>query len=205
MEAKTKKSELTRNAIVDAGIEIALNLGLGAVTVPSLADKLQLSNSGVFSRIGSIEALRAAIVGEYGRRFLAEVFFPALKKPKGLHRLNTMVEVWLQKICTNGHQPMTLFEVTAFSMDQAAQDTRDLIKSNVRAWRDVMMRTVMQAIEQKQLVDSVDPELLLFGIHSLMLGALYEFRVMGDPQAATKALASYQTLMALFTRPANSV
>ena len=204
MEAKTKKSELTRNAIIDAGIDIALNQGLGAVTVPGLAEKLQLSTSGVFSRIGSIEALRAAIVGEYGRRFLAEVFFPALKKPKGLARLNAMVEVWLHKICTDSSSKLTLFEVTAFSMDQAAHDTRDMVKSNVRAWRDVMMRTVTQAIEQKELVDGVDPELLLFGIHSLMLGALYEFRVMNDPDAATKAWASYLALMALFNRPLGS-
>ena len=76
MEAKTRKSALTRSAIVAGGIYIALQHGLGAVTVPSLADKLRLSNSGIFSRTGSIETLRIALVDEYGRRFLSEIFSP---------------------------------------------------------------------------------------------------------------------------------
>lgn len=199
MKAKTKKSELTRNAIIDAGIEIALAHGLGAVTVPGLADKLQLSTSGVFARIGSVEALRIAIVDEYGRRFLAEIFFPALKRPRGIERLNAVVERWVEKICTNERNNMTLYEVTAFAMDQAAQDTREVVIGNVRAWRGVMMRTVKQAIEHHQLRPDTDPELLLFSIHSLVLGALYEFRIMNDANTAQKTMEAYQSLIKRFS------
>ena len=199
MEAKTKKSELTRNAIIDAGIEIALARGLGAVTVPGLAEKLQLSTSGVFSRIGSIEALRIALVDEYGRRFLAEIFFPALTRPRGIERLNVMVELWIQKICEDGCGNMTLFEVTAFAMDQAAQDTREVVIGNVQAWRRLMMRTIKQAIEHHQLKEDTDPELLIFSIHSLILGALYEFRIMNDAGTAQKAVAAYHSLIKRFS------
>lgn len=195
MQAKTKKSELTRNAIIEAGIDIAVRHGLGAVTVPSLAEKLKLSNSGVFSRIGSIEALRLALVEEYGKRFLAEIFFPALKKPHGLDRLDAMVESWIRKICSGDGNSMALFEVTAFSMDQAAHDTREILVGNVRAWRGVMMRTVMQAMAHRQLREDIDPASLLFEIHCLVLGALYEYRIMNDANTADKAIASYRALI----------
>lgn len=201
MQAKTKKSELTRNAIIEAGIDIAVRHGLGAVTVPSLAEKLKLSNSGVFSRIGSIEALRLALVEEYGKRFLAEIFFPALKKPHGLDRLDAMVESWIRKICSGDGNSMALFEVTAFSMDQAAHDTREILVSNVRAWRGVMMRTVMQAMAHRQLREDIDPASLLFEIHCLVLGALYEYRIMNDANTADKAIASYRALVQRVRRP----
>lgn len=201
MQAKTKKSELTRNAIIEAGIDIAVRHGLGAVTVPSLAEKLKLSNSGVFSRIGSIEALRLALVEEYGKRFLAEIFFPALKKPHGLDRLDAMVESWIRKICSGDGNSMALFEVTAFSMDQAAHDTREILVSNVRAWRGVMMRTVMQAMAHRQLREDIDPASLLFEIHCLVLGALYEYRIMNDANTADKAIASYRALIQRVKRP----
>jgi AcrR family transcriptional regulator len=201
MQAKTKKSELTRNAIIEAGIDIAVRHGLGAVTVPILAEKLKLSNSGVFSRIGSIEALRLALVEEYGKRFLAEIFFPALKKPHGLDRLDAMVESWIRKICSGDGNSMALFEVTAFSMDQAAHDTREILVGNVRAWRGVMMRTVMQAMSHRQLREDIDPASLLFEIHCLVLGALYEYRIMNDANTADKAIASYRALIQRVKRP----
>jgi AcrR family transcriptional regulator len=204
MQAKTKKSELTRNAIIEAGIDIAVRHGLGAVTVPSLAEKLKLSNSGVFSRIGSIEALRLALVEEYGKRFLAEIFFPSLKKPHGLDRLDAMVESWIRKICSGDGNSMALFEVTAFSMDQAAHDTREILVSNVRAWRGVMMRTVMQAMAHRQLREDIDPAALLFEIHCLVLGALYEYRIMNDANTADKAMASYRALIQRVRRPAKN-
>ena len=195
MHAKTRKSELTRTAIIDAGIDIAVRHGLGAVTVPSLAEKLQLSNSGVFSRIGSIEALRIALVEEYGKRFLAEIFFPALKAPHGLDRLNAVVESWIQKICTGTGNNMALIEVSALSMDQSAQDMREILVGNVRAWRGVMRRTVMQAIEHGQLREDVDPAALLFEIHCLVLGAVYEYRIMNDAGTADRAIAAYRALI----------
>lgn len=202
MEAKTRKSELTRAAIVDAGIDIAVRHGLGAVTVPSLAEKLKLSNSGVFSRIGSIETLRIALVDEYARRFLDEIFFPALQNPHGLDRLNAMVERWIRKICSGEGNSMALFEVTAFSMDQAAHDTREILVGNVRGWRSMMMRTIMQAMAHRQLREDIDPSVLLFEIHCLVLGALYEYRIMNDANTACKAIASYRELIKRVSRPA---
>ena len=38
-----------------------------------------LSKSGVFSRVGSREALQKAVIEEFGRRFLADVFVPAMQ------------------------------------------------------------------------------------------------------------------------------
>lgn len=204
MEAKTKKSELTRSAIIEAGLDMAISHGFGAVTVPSLAEKLQLSNSGVFSRIGSIEALRTALVEEYSKRFLDEIFFPALPEPRGIERLNAMVERWIQKICSSSGNKVTLFEVTAFATDPAAQGLRATILTNVRAWRSAMQYTIKQGMEKNQFRDDADASALLFEIHCLVVGVLYEYRVMDDPSAAEKGICAYRALIERFRRPAAS-
>ena len=66
MDAKTQKSELTRAAIVGAAMTLALAEGLEAITLQAVASRLGLSKSGVFSRVGSREALQKAVIEEYG-------------------------------------------------------------------------------------------------------------------------------------------
>ena len=73
LDAKTAKSELTRAAIVGAGLNLVATEGLEALTLQAVADRVGLSKSGVFSRVGSREALQKAVIEEFGRRFLADV------------------------------------------------------------------------------------------------------------------------------------
>ncbi|MBZ4307968.1 TetR/AcrR family transcriptional regulator, partial [Mycobacterium tuberculosis] len=63
----------------------------------AVASRLGLSKSGVFSRVGSREALQKAVIEEYGRGFLADVFVPAMQKPKGLPRLDEIVARWIAR------------------------------------------------------------------------------------------------------------
>ena len=66
MDARTQKSELTRAAIVGAALDLASSDGLEAITLQAVADRIDLSKSGVFSRVGSREALQKAVVEEFG-------------------------------------------------------------------------------------------------------------------------------------------
>ena len=58
MDARTQKSELTRAAIVGAALDLASAEGLEAISLQAVADRIGLSKSGVFSRVGSREALQ---------------------------------------------------------------------------------------------------------------------------------------------------
>src|SRR3954470_19134826 len=98
MDAKTQKSALTRAAIVGAGLDLASAEGLEAISLQAVADRIGLSKSGVFSRVGSREALQKAVIEEYGRRYLADVFVPAMQVPKGLPRLQEIVRRWIVRI-----------------------------------------------------------------------------------------------------------
>ncbi|MDF2462111.1 MAG: transcriptional regulator, TetR family-like protein [Ramlibacter sp.] len=117
MDAKTQKSELTRAAIVGAGLDLASAEGLEAITLQAVADRIGLSKSGVFSRIGSREALQKAVIEEFGRRFLADVFVPAMQLPKGLPRLDEIMNRWIVRTRDIDARSGCIFSAGAFELD----------------------------------------------------------------------------------------
>src|SRR3954470_11806552 len=151
MDAKTQKSALTRAAIVGAGLDLASAEGLEAIALQAVADKIGLSKSGVFSRVGSREALQKAVVEEFGRRFIGDVFVPAMQLPKGLPRLDDIMQRWIVRTRdVDSHTPC-IFSAGAFEFDDREGPLRDLLHAEVTRWRSALRRTVLQAIEEGHL------------------------------------------------------
>jgi len=100
-----RKGEMTRAAIVEAAMGIAARDGLEGLTIGTLADQMQMSKSGVFAHFGSREDLQLAVLKEYVQRFVDDVLRPAVKKPRGLPRLEALLERWVtflaREISTN--------------------------------------------------------------------------------------------------------
>ena len=196
MDAKTQKSELTRAAIVGAGLELASAEGLEAITLQAVADRSGLSKSGVFSRIGSREALQKAVIEEFGRRFIADVFVPAMRLPKGLPRLNEIMNRWIAvRTRDMDVQNGCIYSAGAFELDDREGPLRDLLLSQVIAWRAVLRRTVLQAVEEGHLKPDTDPEQVVAEINGLILGLIHDARFLRDSRAPDRALAAWRRLL----------
>ena len=195
MEAKTRKSEATRAAIVDAALDIVAESGFGAISMKAVADRLQLSKSCVFSRSGSSETLQLAVVEEYGRRFLADVFLPAMQKPRGLPRLDAVMLRWFERVASKADIGGALYEATAFSLEPVDANLRAQLVQGVAGWRAMMRRTITQAIDEGHLKADLDIGLFMYEMHSLVMGALYEAAFLGDRKAASKGARAYQRLI----------
>jgi AcrR family transcriptional regulator len=195
MDAKTQKSELTRAAIVGAALDLASAQGLESISLQVIADRIGLSKSGVFSRVGSREALQKAVIEEFGRRFLADVFVPAMQKPKGLPRLDEIVQRWIVRMRDVEVHSGCLYTAGAFELDDREGELRDLLHSEVVRWRAALRRTVTQAVEAGHLKPDTDPEQLVSEVSSLAIGLLHDARFLRDPRAAERAMASWQRLL----------
>ncbi|MBC7376209.1 MAG: TetR/AcrR family transcriptional regulator [Burkholderiaceae bacterium] len=194
MDAKTQKAELTRAAIVGAAIDIAAAEGLEAITLQAVATRLGLSKSGVFSRIGSREALQKAVIEEFGRRFLADVFVPSMQKPKGLPRLDEIVQRWIVRMRDVEIDTGCLYTAGAFELDDQAGELRDTLHGEVTRWRAALRRTVLQAVEAGHLAADTDPDQLVSEISAMAMGLLHDARFLRDSRAAERAQASWQRL-----------
>ena len=195
METKTHRSGLTLAAILDTAIGMAATEGLESLTVGELAKRLNLSKSGVFSRIGSREALQKAVIEEYDRRFLQDVFVPAMREPRGLPRLNAIMRLWLQRARDVEIQQGCIYCAGAFEYDDRDGPLRDMLLQGVLGWRRALKRTVIQAIEAGHLAADTDPDQLVFEMDGLFVALMRDARFLRDPRAADRAWATYERLI----------
>ena len=198
MDAKTQKSELTRTAIVGAAMDLALTEGLEAITLQAVASRLALSKSGVFSRVGSREALQKAVIEEYGRRFLADVFVPAMQKPKGLARLEDIVDRWIARTRDIEAETGCIYMAGAFEYDDREGELRDLLLAEITRWRAALRRTVLQAVETGELRADTDAAQVVSELNGLIMGLLHDARFLRDPQAADRAKQTWQRLLSSY-------
>ncbi len=195
MEAITERSELTRAAIIGAGIDVAAEHGMDALTLQAVADRVHLSKSGVFSRIGSREALQKAVVDEYGRRFIADVFSPAMQQPKGLPRLQEIMKRWLARMCNVEVHTGCIYAAGAFELDDRECELRDVLLDAVNGWRAALSRTVIQAIQVGHLKPNTDPDQMVSELYRLAIGLLHDARFLRDGRAADWANSSFERLV----------
>ncbi|MDB5897316.1 MAG: transcriptional regulator, TetR family-like protein [Ramlibacter sp.] len=195
MDAKTQKAELTRAAIVGAALDLAAAEGLEAITLQAVADRIGLSKSGVFSRIGSREALQMAVIDEFGRRFLADVFLPAMQQPKGLPRLNEVVRRWIIRTRDVEAQQGCIFTAGAFELDDREGPLRDHLLGEVTRWRAALRRTVLLAVEAGHLKADTDTEQVVAALYGLVMGLLHDTRFLRDRRAADRAQQTWDRLL----------
>jgi len=190
------RSELTLAAIVDTALDMAAAEGLESLTIGEVAKRLGLSKSGVFSRVGSREALQTAVLAEYDRRFVADVFTPAMREARGLPRLNTLMQRWLERARRVEARHGCIYCAGAFEYDDRQGPLRDALLDGVRRWRTVLRRTVLQAIGERHLAAGTDADQLVFEMDALFTGAMRDARFLGDARALDRAWATWQRLIA---------
>jgi len=183
VEAKTQRSGLTLAAILDTALEMAAADGLESLTVGEVAKRLGLSKSGVFSRIGSREALQKAVVEEYDRRFLQAAWFAIMR-------------LWLQRARDVEIRTGCLYCAGAFEYDDREGPLRELLLDGTRRWRTALKRTVIQAIEAGHLKPDTDAEQLVYELDGLFVALMREARFLRDPRAADRAWCAYERLIA---------
>jgi AcrR family transcriptional regulator len=198
---KRSKSELTRAAIVGAALDLAAEQGLEAITLQAVADRVGLSKSGVFSRVGSREALQSAVLDEYDRRFLAEVFVPAMQVPKGLSRLNALVRRWIERARVVESNTGCIYVAGAFEFDDRESPLRDQIARGIVGWRVMLKRAIQQAVDAGDLHEATNADQLVVELYSMMLGMVHEARFMRDARAADRTHESYSRLISTYQSP----
>ncbi len=198
MDAKTQKAEFTRAAIVGAALDLAAAEGLEAISLQVVADRVGLSKSGVFSRVGSREALQKAVIEEFGRRFIAEVFVPAMQQPKGLPRLEEIVRRWIIRVRDVEAQQGCIYTAGAFELDDRDGPLRDLLHDEITRWRAALRRTVLQAIEAGHLKPDTDAEQLVAEISAIAMALVHDARFLREPRAAERSQRTWERLLATY-------
>lgn len=188
------KGQQTKQAIVEAALGLATQIGLEGLSIGAVAELMQMSKSGVFSHFGSREELQISVVREYDRRFEEEVFQPALTAPRGLPRVRALFANWMKRVSVE-LQSGCIFISGAVEFDDRPGPVRDALVASVQAWLAAFHRAIVQAREAGHLHAEADEKQMAFEIHGLILALHYEARFLKRPGALGRALLAFEGIV----------
>jgi len=189
------KGQQTKAAIVDAALGLATQIGLEGLSIGALAETMHMSKSGVFAHFGSRDELQMSVIREYHTRFEHEVFFPALKAPRGLPRVRQLFDNWMQRTSVEIDSGC-IYISGAVEFDDRPGPVRDALASSVQVWLDAVRRAIEQAVEQGHLRQDTDAAQMGFEIHALILALHYEARFMRNPDSLPRAVKAFESIVA---------
>jgi AcrR family transcriptional regulator len=193
-ERALQKGLQTKQTIVDAALGLAGQIGLEGLSIGALAEVTRMSKSGVFAHFGSREELQISVIREYYQQFSDEVFFPAMKEPRGLPRVRALFYNWMKRVAVE-IQSGCIFISGAVDFDDRPGQVRDALASSVQTWLAAMYRAVIQAKEEKHLVFDADEAQMAFEIHGLILALHYEARFLKNPGAIDRANTGFENIL----------
>jgi len=194
------KGQQTKAAIVEAALGLASQIGLEGLSIGALAEITGMSKSGVFAHFGSREELQISVIREYHERFEQAVFYPALKAPRGLPRLQTLFDNWTTQTSAEIDSGC-IYISGAVDFDDRSGPVRDALVSTVTTWQTAVRRAVEQAQEEGHLTREADPMQVAFEIHGLILALHYEARFLKVPGAAERARQGFARILERYRTP----
>ena len=163
-----------------------------------------MSKSGVFAHFGSREELQISVIGEYFTRFEQEVFYSALREPRGLPRLRAMFTNWMALVA-QGSQAGCIFISGAVEFDDRSGPVRDALANSVQTWLAAVHRAVVQAKEEGHLRSDADERQVTFEIHGLILALHYEARFLKAPGSSARANTGFDNILGRYGNVAAQV
>ncbi|MBI1892404.1 MAG: TetR/AcrR family transcriptional regulator [Burkholderiales bacterium] len=196
-----RKGEMTRAAILEVALDMASRDGLEGLTIGSLADRMNMSKSGVFAHFGSREDLQIAVLNLYNHHFEQEIFYPSLKEPRGLPRLQEMFARWVKRV-TVEIASGCIYISGAVEYDDRPGAIREELAKMVTAWQQALRRCVQQSVDMGHLRPDADPEQLVFEMYGLILALHHDARFIKRPDSVARAHNGFARLMESYRNPA---
>ena len=188
------KGQQTKQAIVDAAMGLATQIGLEGLSIGVVAEVTRMSKSGVFAHFGSREELQISVIREYFNRFEQDVFLPAMREPQGLPRLQALFANWMKQVAVE-IQSGCIFISGAVEFDDRSGPVHDALASSVKTWLQAVHRSIVQAKVWGHLEADADEQQIAFEIHGLILALHYEARFLKFPGSIDRANQGFANIL----------
>jgi AcrR family transcriptional regulator len=185
-ERHPRKGESTRAAIIEQALSIARREGLEGLTIGALAERLDMSKSGVFAHFGSREELQLAVLKQYTARFIDVVLRPAVARPRGLPRLAALLENWLALLAEEIEAGCILIG-GACEYDDRPGPLHDALVAIIEGWKAELLRAIRMAQTEGHLDPGADAHQMVFEMYGLMLMLHQDARLLRSSDGVQRA------------------
>jgi AcrR family transcriptional regulator len=190
------KSETTHQRILWRGLEIVSERGLGGVSLGGLADRSEMSKSGLFAHFRSKEELQVELLRAAEAALRREVVDPVADVPEGLPRLRALMGRWLGWAARSGLPGGCPLYAAAFELDDAEEGpVRDFLMSSKAEWSGMLEGLVRKAVELGHLREDLDATQFVWQLDGIYLSHHVSQRLMMDPEADARAVTAFRTLI----------
>jgi len=183
----TEQATRTRQEILRLATDIASAEGLEGLSIGRLATELRMSKTGIFAHFGSKEQLQLAVVDAAKQIFMDQVVQPALRQPRGIPRLQAMLESWLGYVEKTVFRGGCFFAAASAEFDSRRGPVRDEIAALTKAWLVALQDEIVFAKSRGQMKGSVKPSQLAFELHAYIQEANWTFKLFNDKSAFLRA------------------
>lgn len=166
--------------------------GLSGLTIGSLAAAVDMSKSGVYSHFKSKESLQLACMERNSEHFIDEVFRPALAKPRGITRLQGIVEYWM---VWYSHPGGCLFLAAATEFDDLPGPLHDYMVTEQRTLLDSLARIAATAVDERELAEDTDVFQVAQEVFGVLLSYNWMSRILSYPDADDRAWSAFNRLI----------
>jgi AcrR family transcriptional regulator len=193
------RGDSTRQTILERSVEVASRLGLGGLTIGTLADDLKMSKSGLFAHFKSKDALQVETLAFAADHFVEAVIRPALREPRGEPRVRALFERWIE--WSESQPGGCILGAAAFELDDQPGPARDALAKNQRDWLDTLAQAIRAAQREGHFSTEVAPEDMAFTMLGFVFALHHGMRLLGDPEAKARALRSFDRLVVAARSP----
>lgn len=184
----------TRAAILDEAAELASKVGLGGLTIGTLAAQTGLSKSGLFGHFASKESLQVDVLERARERFVDSVLRPTLSVPRGEARVRALFEHWLWWQL-NGLSGGCLFVDAVSEFDDQEGPVRSELLRAERDKAESVMTIVRTAVTEGEFAGDLDVEQFAFELEGIMLAHHHSSRMMRAIDAESRARRAFDRLV----------
>lgn len=194
--ARGDKAAATHEQILSEAVAAAREIGISALSIGSLAERVGMSKSGLFAHFGAKEDLQIAVLDRAQQGFVERVMRPSIAKPRGMERLRAIFQGWLE---WSGGGPTLKGSCVVLSAFQEFDDrpgpVRDHLMAIANNLRQTLRRSVLQTVESGELPANTDSHQFAFELFGIIMAAQLHQRVISDPATRQRALQALDRLI----------
>jgi AcrR family transcriptional regulator len=184
----------TKENILKAAFDFSSKFGFEALSIGKLAEIVGLSKSGLFSHFKSKEALQCLVLEYSAASFTLEVLAPATKKPRGIPRLEAILDNWInwaESTLTGGCPLLS----AAIEFDDRPGIVRAKVTELYQKQIDFYEKAIGIAQAEGQITKSADIKKIAFEFYSLMTGFHIYQKLLGLKKSKSYLKESFKELI----------
>jgi len=191
----------TRERILEQGLALMSQKGLGGVTLGVLADRVGMSKSGLFAHFKSKDEVQIGLLEHTLKVGEQRIIAPAMRAPEGLPRLKALMRHWLGWTKRAGLPGGCPVAAAMFELDDVEGPVRDWVLAQEKKWRGFLREMVAQAIAHGHLRADLDADQFVFELTGIYLAHHAAYRFVKSADADRRAATAFEALLARAAAP----